>query len=41
VALRSARTQNYNKLLDALQEAIALVRKSVTDVPLQFKNFRD
>lgn len=26
---------------DALQEAIALVRKSVTDVPLQFKNFRD
>jgi hypothetical protein len=26
---------------DALQEAIALVRKSVADVPLQFKNFRD
>ena len=26
---------------DALQEAIALVRKSVTDLPLQFKNFRD
>jgi cyclic-di-GMP-binding protein len=26
---------------DALQEAIALVRKSVTDIPLQFKNFRD
>jgi uncharacterized protein YajQ (UPF0234 family) len=26
---------------DMLQEAIALVRKSVTDVPLQFKNFRD
>ena len=26
---------------DALQEAIALVRKSVTDVPLQFRNFRD
>jgi len=26
---------------DALQETIALVRKSVTDVPLQFKNFRD
>ncbi|HEX9685055.1 MAG TPA: YajQ family cyclic di-GMP-binding protein [Burkholderiales bacterium] len=26
---------------DALQEAIALVRKTVTDVPLQFKNFRD
>jgi hypothetical protein len=26
---------------DALQEAIALVRKNVTDVPLQFKNFRD
>ena len=26
---------------DTLQEAIALVRKSVTDVPLQFKNFRD
>jgi hypothetical protein len=26
---------------DALQEAIALVRKSVTDVPLQFNNFRD
>jgi uncharacterized protein YajQ (UPF0234 family) len=26
---------------DVLQEAIALVRKSVTDVPLQFKNFRD
>jgi uncharacterized protein YajQ (UPF0234 family) len=26
---------------DALQEAIALVRKTVTDIPLQFKNFRD
>jgi len=26
---------------DALQEAIALLRKSVTDIPLQFKNFRD
>jgi cyclic-di-GMP-binding protein len=26
---------------DALQESITLVRKSVTDVPLQFKNFRD
>jgi uncharacterized protein YajQ (UPF0234 family) len=26
---------------DALQETIALVRKNVTDVPLQFKNFRD
>ena len=26
---------------DSLQDAIALVRKSVTDVPLQFKNFRD
>ena len=26
---------------DTLQEAIALVRKSVTDVPLQFKNFRE
>ncbi len=26
---------------DALQEAIALVRKSVTEVPLQFVNFRD
>jgi uncharacterized protein YajQ (UPF0234 family) len=26
---------------DALQEAIALVRKTVTDLPLQFKNFRD
>lgn len=26
---------------DMLQEAIALVRKSVTDIPLQFKNFRD
>lgn len=26
---------------DTLQEAIALVRKSVTDFPLQFKNFRD
>lgn len=26
---------------DALQEAIALVRKSVTDLPVQFKNFRD
>ena len=26
---------------DTLQEAIALVRKNVTDVPLQFKNFRD
>jgi hypothetical protein len=26
---------------DLLQEAIALVRKSVTDYPLQFQNFRD
>lgn len=26
---------------DVLQEAIALVRKSVTDVPVQFGNFRD
>lgn len=26
---------------DDLQEAIALVKKSVTDVPLQFGNFRD
>ena len=26
---------------DSLQEAIALVRKSITDFPLQFNNFRD
>jgi uncharacterized protein YajQ (UPF0234 family) len=26
---------------DTLQEAINLLRKTVTDVPLQFKNFRD
>ena len=26
---------------DTLQEAIALLRKSVADIPLQFKNFRD
>jgi uncharacterized protein YajQ (UPF0234 family) len=26
---------------DALQEAIALVRKSVTEVPLSYQNFRD
>ena len=26
---------------DALQEAIALVKKSITDTPLQFGNFRD
>lgn len=26
---------------DILQEAIALVRKSITDFPLQFQNFRD
>ena len=26
---------------DALQDAIALVRKSITDIPLQLKNFRD
>lgn len=26
---------------DMLQDAIALVRKSITDFPLQFKNFRD
>ena len=26
---------------DELQEAMALVRKSVTDVPVQFNNFRD
>jgi uncharacterized protein YajQ (UPF0234 family) len=26
---------------DTLQEIIAIVRKSVADFPLQFKNFRD
>jgi cyclic-di-GMP-binding protein len=26
---------------DLLQESIALIRKSVTDIPLQFGNFRD
>jgi uncharacterized protein YajQ (UPF0234 family) len=26
---------------DTLQEAIQLVKKSVTDFPLQFQNFRD
>jgi uncharacterized protein YajQ (UPF0234 family) len=26
---------------DLLQETIALVRKTITDFPLQFKNFRD
>ena len=26
---------------DLLQEAIALVKKSITDFPLQFNNFRD
>ena len=26
---------------DTLQETIALVRKSITDIPLQFKNFRE
>ena len=26
---------------DDLQEAIALIRKSITDFPLQYKNFRD
>jgi uncharacterized protein YajQ (UPF0234 family) len=26
---------------DDLQSAIALVRKSITDVPVQFNNFRD
>jgi uncharacterized protein YajQ (UPF0234 family) len=26
---------------DNLQEAIALMRKSITDIPLQFENFRD
>jgi cyclic-di-GMP-binding protein len=26
---------------DVLQETIALVRKSITDVPLQYQNFRD
>jgi uncharacterized protein YajQ (UPF0234 family) len=26
---------------DVLQEVIALVRKSISDFPLQFKNFRD
>lgn len=26
---------------DLLQDAIALIRKSITDFPLQFKNFRD
>ena len=26
---------------DELQDAIALVKKSITDFPLQFNNFRD
>jgi uncharacterized protein YajQ (UPF0234 family) len=26
---------------DTLQDTIALVRKSITDFPLQFKNFRE
>jgi len=26
---------------DTLQEVIALVRKNITDFPLQYKNFRD
>ena len=26
---------------DLLQDAIAMIRKSITDFPLQFKNFRD
>jgi len=26
---------------DELQNAIALVRKSITDFPLQYQNFRD
>lgn len=26
---------------DVLQDAIALVRKSITDFPLQYQNFRD
>jgi uncharacterized protein YajQ (UPF0234 family) len=26
---------------DALQDTIALVRKTISDFPLQFKNFRD
>lgn len=26
---------------DILQEAIALIRKEITDTPLQFNNFRD
>jgi uncharacterized protein YajQ (UPF0234 family) len=26
---------------DILQDAIALVRKSITDFPLQYQNFRD
>jgi uncharacterized protein YajQ (UPF0234 family) len=26
---------------DALQDAIALMRKSITDYPLQYQNFRD
>jgi uncharacterized protein YajQ (UPF0234 family) len=26
---------------DLLQEAIALVKKSITDFPVQFNNFRD
>jgi uncharacterized protein YajQ (UPF0234 family) len=26
---------------DTLQDAIALVRKAITDFPLQYQNFRD
>jgi hypothetical protein len=26
---------------DVLQDAIALMRKSITDFPLQYQNFRD
>ncbi len=35
----SVRVQGAKK--DVLQEAIALVRKAITEAPLQFQNFRD
>lgn len=40
-ALQDQQVRVSGKSRDDLQAAIALVRKSVTDFPLQFQNFRD
>jgi uncharacterized protein YajQ (UPF0234 family) len=40
-AIQGDKLRITGKQRDDLQEAMAVLRKSKTDVPLQFNNFRD